>query len=230
MANVQNSSKTRYVRVADQIESMIMRGEWQPGQRLPTLEELATMFAVSRAVVREACSVLVGAGLIEVRHGDGIYVKSFSLDSFLRPIHAAILLAASDARALLEVGMWLEGGIVEQATQRRRRQDCEFLSETLFMMEASREDAGRMMECERQFHVTLSECAGNEVAVNLLRILYQPLTGVMNLLLMDEDFRDEMITLHRALYDSIAVQDGESAKRHIQLYRRRAMDAMRNAK
>src|SRR5258706_10198924 len=51
------------------------------GDRLPSERELAQALQVSRASVRQATVALEVRGTLEVRHGDGIYLRSLSNDS-----------------------------------------------------------------------------------------------------------------------------------------------------
>ena len=51
------------------------------GDRLPSERDLAEALRVSRASVRQATVALEVRGTLEVRHGDGIYLKSLPSDS-----------------------------------------------------------------------------------------------------------------------------------------------------
>jgi len=208
-----------YQNVATAIEQSIMRGEWAPGQKLPPLADLAAHFQVSRAVVREACSVLVGSGLIELRHGDGTYVRAFSIEHFLRPMHAALLLGQADVRSLLDIAIWLERGIAQAAALRRTDAHCQQLQASLYSLETARGDAGILLEAERDFHFALADAAGNAIGANLLRVLYQALTGALHLLIREADSEGEWVTMHRSLFDSVVQMDREAAGRQLALYR-----------
>ncbi len=224
------TGKVLYRDIAEQIETAIMRGEWASGQKLPPLAELAAHFTVSKAVVREACSLLMGAGLLEIRHGDGIYVQQLSLDTVLRPLQAALLLGQSDLRALLEVGLWMERGIAVAAAKRRTEEDCANLVQALFHMDSGRGDMAVVLEGERMFHVALADAAANVMASNLLRVLYHPMSSVMSLLTADTQLEELIMTVHRALYDSIVRMDGESASRQIEMYRIALQDRVYEAR
>src|SRR4029453_2640123 len=63
-----------YRRLADSIASEIESGKYALGERLPTERELAERFGVSRPTLREALIALEMLGMIEARHGLGIYV------------------------------------------------------------------------------------------------------------------------------------------------------------
>jgi len=67
-------SEKLYQRVANAITTAIEEGQYTPGSRLPGERELAEDFSVSRPTVREAMIALEIRGLVEARHGSGVYV------------------------------------------------------------------------------------------------------------------------------------------------------------
>ncbi|MFI1400107.1 GntR family transcriptional regulator [Streptomyces sp. NPDC020681] len=66
----------RYQWVADKLRQEINDGTHRPGERLPTQEELAERYQVSRATVIQALDVLRESGLIVTRQGSGTFVTS----------------------------------------------------------------------------------------------------------------------------------------------------------
>jgi len=52
--------------VADSLRQRIAAGEWEPGQALPTVAELAGHYHVARATVTRALRVLEAEGLVRV--------------------------------------------------------------------------------------------------------------------------------------------------------------------
>ena len=69
-------------RLAEDIADRILSGVLTPGESLPAGAELAQQYGVSRAVVRDATSLLAARGLVDVRHGSGVYVTSSQHDAF----------------------------------------------------------------------------------------------------------------------------------------------------
>src|ERR1700676_2482306 len=63
-----------YRQVADAIMASIESGEYARGARLPSERDLAASFKVSRPTIREAMIALEIRGLVESRHGSGIYI------------------------------------------------------------------------------------------------------------------------------------------------------------
>ena len=60
--------------VADAIRGQIEAGYYAPGDKLPTEPALIDKFGFSRTVVREAIAALRADGLVESRHGSGVFV------------------------------------------------------------------------------------------------------------------------------------------------------------
>jgi len=67
-------------RATQQLQSLITRRTFQPGDRLPSERELGSRLGVSRTVIREALRTLSTKGLVEVRDGAGAYVRAPSTD------------------------------------------------------------------------------------------------------------------------------------------------------
>lgn len=63
-----------YVRIRESLRTRILNGEYQSGQKLPSEDELATQFSVSRMTVRQGVSDLIDEGLLYRRHGIGTFV------------------------------------------------------------------------------------------------------------------------------------------------------------
>jgi DNA-binding FadR family transcriptional regulator len=89
-------------RIAAGLRGDILRGRYQPGERLPAERELASRMAVNRGSVREALKQLEQLGLVEIRRGDGALV---------RPLHEASIEVIHD---LLRADDGLERRVLEE--------------------------------------------------------------------------------------------------------------------
>lgn len=70
------SRKTIVQQVHDALVDLLQKEEYTAGSSIPSEQELAERFEVSRATVREALKGLVQAGLLDCRHGKGYFVLS----------------------------------------------------------------------------------------------------------------------------------------------------------
>ena len=60
--------------LANRIGSMIQAGTLRSGDRLPTIAEMARSFRVCAPTLRQALTKLEARGLVDIRHGSGVYV------------------------------------------------------------------------------------------------------------------------------------------------------------
>ena len=68
--------------MTETIKELILSGKLEAGDALPTEPELCEQFGVSRAVVRDATRILMALGLVEVKHGSGVYVTESQSAAF----------------------------------------------------------------------------------------------------------------------------------------------------
>ena len=75
--------KTLAERLAYEIESMILANELESGMSLPSELELAQQYGASRSVARDATRILMAKGLVEVKHGRGVFVTEPGSETFV---------------------------------------------------------------------------------------------------------------------------------------------------
>lgn len=66
----------RYVKIAHDITSRILTGEFKEGDILKGRSMLASMYNVSPETIRKAIIILADEGILEVKHGVGIFIDS----------------------------------------------------------------------------------------------------------------------------------------------------------
>ena len=148
-----------YRQIADQIATLIDRGEFAAGARLPAERELASVLGVSRTSVREAIICLELAGRVEVRVGTGIFVCAVP-----KPGGASTTLSDGDAPGpfdLLAARQVIEGEIAALAARTIRRREIAVLHETMARMRSSDADHGPRESADREFHVAIAQATGN---------------------------------------------------------------------
>jgi DNA-binding FadR family transcriptional regulator len=62
-------------KLAQRIRGMIQKGDYGQGDRLPPIMEMAKRFSVGHPTIREALEELETMGIVEIRHGSGVYVS-----------------------------------------------------------------------------------------------------------------------------------------------------------
>jgi GntR family transcriptional regulator len=64
-----------YRQIMDQVRRTIVSGRLGPGQRLPSIRDLAATLQINPLTVGKAYSELERSGLVEMRRGLGMYVR-----------------------------------------------------------------------------------------------------------------------------------------------------------
>ena len=175
MARGHSEQRTLYAQITEAIRRRIEDGQFQPGDKLPSLSHLAAEFECSRATVREALGALRGQGLIEMRHGDGAYVRLAAVETWMEPLDAAILLGQGQIRQLTELLTALLAGIASLAARRNYLLDTAALNRTLFNLECSTESSEEAVTAELALYTMLAQSIGNPLMENALRVLQEAL-------------------------------------------------------
>lgn len=71
-----DDSRAPYLQVAGGLRAAIASGEYSPGAKLPTLQELADSWGVAPNTAKSAISLLRDEGLVVIRHGKGSFVRT----------------------------------------------------------------------------------------------------------------------------------------------------------
>ncbi|MFC4948869.1 FadR/GntR family transcriptional regulator [Pseudonocardia sp. GCM10023141] len=157
-------------RVIDQLRQRIAGGIWPVGGRLPVEAELARELAVGRSTIREAVRVLAHSGLLEVRQGDGTYVRSRrEIDAALRRrVHSADVLDAFRVRRALEIEIARSAATLPAAADVARLQELAAAHEEVAESVARRRS-------DAALHEHILDMTGNALLIDLYRGLFDPL-------------------------------------------------------
>ena len=189
--------------VIDQLREAVHQGEWPVGTRIPTEPELATTLGVGRNTVREAVRALSHSGLLEVRQGDGTYVRATS------EVSGAIRrLCGAELREVLQVRRMLEVEAARLAATDRTEDELA----NLRALHAQRDKAqaesrfADFVQTDADFHLAVVACAHNTLLTELYRGLTEAITASVAATTHKELGPAEHIE-HRGIIEAIADQD-----------------------
>lgn len=192
----------------DQLRQRITQGVWAIGERLPTEPELSAELGISRNTVREAMRVLAFSGLIEIRQGDGSYLRSMTdpLGTMKALSHCTVA-QAQETRQILEVEA------IGLAAMRRTDEDLSALREALKTSgEHYHGDLEHYISCDLVFHKRLVDAAHNP-ALSELYLYFSSIVGAqLRQTLNIQPRRQAVFDLHGALLEAVEQQDPERAK------------------
>lgn len=78
-----HANKTIYEQISDQIKALIMSGELQAGEAIPSIRSMAKSLHISVLTVQKAYDKLQADGFIETTAGKGCFVSAQNQDFYL---------------------------------------------------------------------------------------------------------------------------------------------------
>lgn len=181
------------------------------GDRLPAERDLARRLGVSRTSLREALTALRIEGLIDVRHGDGMYLLR-SPSETIPPITAELARAHPELPSLGEVRNSLEALAAELAALRRDDADLAAMVEAIRLMDTAIRADAPGVEGDRAFHGAIVAAAGNPVLRELLESLSEGAAQIAAASLARAGQPPRSLAAHRLILDAIIVRDAELAR------------------
>ncbi|HEY8702606.1 MAG TPA: FadR/GntR family transcriptional regulator [Arthrobacter sp.] len=195
--------------ITAKLRDMIHSGEWPLQQRIPSETELMAGLGVSRGTLREAVKALAHGGMLEVRRGDGTYVRATSEISGA----ARRLYQDHTEEHILEVRVGLDTQAARLAARNATPDDVAALRALLAERDTAWQaaDYAAWAGADWGFHQRVALASGNP----LLHELYISFGDVFHKDLLRQQRRAGFEGLphegHGALVDAIEARDADAA-------------------
>jgi GntR family transcriptional repressor for pyruvate dehydrogenase complex len=193
-------------RLARRIRGLIQTGDYQPGDRLPAIMEMARRFGVGHPTIREALKKLETMGIVEIRHGSGVYVTRsddilvLASPDFTGTVTKKLLLDLIQARVPIE--------LQSVACAARNATDAH-LREMRRLLDAAREtfsDDDVQHSSNMGFHRQIALASGNTVLAQLVDVLIELFAKEQRLILglfsREQDYQE-----HVSIFEAIERRD-----------------------
>lgn len=157
--------------VAQRVTQLIQGGTYEAGDRLPTINEMARRFGVGHPTLREALKKLEALGVVEIKHGSGVYVRDYrdvllmSNPIFTGEVSKKMMLDLIEARIPIEVES------VVLAAQHATDEHFERMQELLAKAGEHLDDDVVLSTNNMAFHREVAVASGNAVLAQLLDVM-----------------------------------------------------------
>lgn len=193
------------------------------GAKLGSLNELSQKFGVSRTVIREAVAALRSEGIVEARHGVGVFVRDvpqledatgYDADLVLAPLRRL----RTSFMDLLELRMAFEVHAAGLAATRRSWAQESNIWNAFRQFEASVDDETALDRLDYAFHNSIAEATNNGAFIEFfnlmsLQILPQPaFSKEVNPALITPQYIQNTVREHRAICEAISAGNPEQAR------------------
>ena len=204
----------RATQVSEALARFIESADLKAGDRLPAERELMDALGVGRSTIREVVRRFQALGVMETRKGSGTYLlKPVSADTVHMPLSFESSSLRDTLLQSLEVRRGLEVEVSVLAARRRTPDDLRKLEHALNEMERVHLSEGAAGPQDQLFHLAIYDAAHNP----LFRQLLEQMRGIFSRFFENpvdrKEFAARSFPFHRTLFNAIAAQDTEAARR-----------------
>ena len=215
--------------IARRLVDYLLSGSVSPGSRLPSERQLAESFGVGRSAVREALAALSLIGLIEIRHGDGTYLKRADSPLLPQVVEWGLLLGEQHTHDLIEARQRIEVVVAGLAAERRSETDLATLEVCLERM-ANQAETGNhtaFVDADVEFHLVLADAAGNSALRDVLASIQSLLRAWIGRVIA-EGYEQSSYEEHIPIVAAVRAQDPAAASAAMDAHMRSAAGRLRD--
>ncbi|QUX24950.1 MULTISPECIES: FadR/GntR family transcriptional regulator [Nocardiopsis] len=201
-------------RAVERIKKMIASGEVGPGQRLPTERDLAARLDISRSSMREAIRSLTTLGVLEARHGAGVYVTALRPADLLETFSVLAEVSRGDTLLeVLQVRRMIEPAATALAAARATDDDLRRIGTLLDRIDGAPATEAETVTADLDFHQAIVASTGNAT----LAAVSQGLSSrTFNARVWaghrEAGFTDELREDHRRIHEALLARDPDAAR------------------
>ena len=174
--------KKKYIEIISIFKNKIIAGELKAGDKIPTETELMEQFGLSRTPIREAIKILEAIGIIEIKRGEGMFLRKTASMMNLNPLIMSLILQSGNIKKLIEFRQHFEQMIIELAWEHSNDQDYQKLVAQFKKQESLLDiamDTVEWVEQDLQFHYQLLELTQNPFIIEIGKTVYALFRGKM---------------------------------------------------
>jgi GntR family transcriptional repressor for pyruvate dehydrogenase complex len=210
--------KSLVAEITQRLLDYLLSGEIKPGSRLPSERQLSEALGMGRSTLRESLKALTLLGLLEVRQGDGTYLKKADSALLPRIIEWGLLLGEQRTMDLIEARQKIEVIIAELATRRRDYRAIEELRKIMQRLQQAGADYQEFVDADVAFHLKLAEIARNTVLRDILSSIQALLRAWIIRVIEAAGTTDFSYREHLAIFEAVERGDARAAAEAMQAH------------
>jgi GntR family transcriptional regulator, transcriptional repressor for pyruvate dehydrogenase complex len=211
LRRVDRTRETVAAEITRNLLAYLLSGKIKPGERIPSERKLSEALGVGRSVVREALKSLTVLGLIDVRQGDGTYLKRTDSELLPQAIEWGLLLGAKRITDLVEARHHLEVLMAGLAAERRDDPGLAEMRRCVEIMERT-SDPDEFVTADIAFHYAVAAAAGNQSLLQIMKSIRALLQVWISRVMQSPDSSRPTWAEHEAVLDAIVRRDASASR------------------
>lgn len=203
--------------IADGIRAAIVAGRLKIDERLPTEEDLARRYGVSRPTIREALKRLAAQSLIRSRRGPsgGNFVNRPAPEKLAQSLSAAARMMVSMGQFSLDeiatARLELEGVCCRLAAANRTQAHLDGLERELAVQRDAATTDEEFCDSDVRFHRIIVDATGNGVLRFVMYSVVEAMMPVANMVIFRVREREEIVRHHQRLLSTLRASNPDGA-------------------
>lgn len=209
-----------YEQIANSLEEVILSGEMQEYDKLPSEQSLADTFGVSRNVIRESLKILKERGLIDSKNGVGSYItipRARNISDVINRMYAMNNMSFKD---VYDLRIILETASCERAAKNLTSEEIENMEDILEKLKNRNISVEERRELDFDFHIAIAKASGNELLVVFVKTMKNVFIPMIEKGIFVEGGIDDACIRHRKIMNSLKSKDPNEAiemmKQHLE--------------
>ena len=215
--------------VFEQIKALISSGEWGPGEKVPSENELAKMFQVSRITIRSALSRLGAFGMVISKQGEGTFVGRLNPQAYMDNLLPMLLVDREQLLEVYEFRRIIDVGSAKMAAQNADERDIREMEENIEAMRETQYGVQRFAELDVEFHYLLAKATKNA-------IMQKVYTVIKEILLAEQTKQHTLfgpsggLKYHPLVLEAVKARDGEEAGRIMERHLTQSIENLKKSR
>lgn len=198
-------------KVYSQLLEMITSGQYKPGDKMPSENELKDLLLTSRGTIRTALNRLRTLGIVETRHGGGSYIRSIDSSIYLNMMVPTILLEKNGLIDILEFRKAIEvqaaGLAAIMATEHENQQMLSLCKK----MQQGAYNPEKQWAMNTALHARIVQASHNRLFISMEELIQNILTHEMKIFLINQGEDIDSDFYHKNIIECIVRRKPEEA-------------------
>lgn len=195
-----------------QLKQQLLSNEWKQGEKIPSENDLADAFGVSRVTVRQAIQKLTIFGLLETKLGQGSFVKQAKAGLYMNSIIPIAYLGENSFEEVLEFRSRIEGVVAELATEKITDIEICELENCFEQMKVYKDDLKMFAKEDFAFHIIIAKATKNSLFIEIFNIMNDLLSNAMTRVVVKKG-NSAGIYYHKLLLEAIINRDPKQVRK-----------------
>lgn len=200
--------KPLYEQLVEHLRAYVVEAELSAGDRLPSERELSERLGVSRASLRQAIVALEVQGILEVKHGEGTFLRTARMDTLPIADLADLKRRLPD---ILDAREAIEVKLAELAAERRTESDLATLNAALLKMQQEIDSGTTGQQGDQDFHQSVVLAAHSAVLARMYTLLLKDIELLSHETADQIGTPETLLEQNRRIGDAIAAGQGSVA-------------------